>query len=95
VAVPPKKGQAGLQFLYDVFEPLVGERPDEHMPAVGEDHNERPDRRLATSRGVCEDSETSEVHLSIVAGRGIGETDRRFGNDAESLFFMTKWRSEV
>ena len=60
-----------LQTLDYRVQPLAGGRPDEAVPRVAPDHDQRPDRAAAAALGVAEVAEAAEVQLRDLARRPV------------------------
>ena len=60
-----------LQPLDHRSQPLAGGRPDEAVPRVAPDHDQRPDRAAPPALGVAEVAEAAEVQLDHLARRPV------------------------
>ena len=60
-----------LQTLDYRVQPLARGRPDEAVPRVAPDHDQRPDRAAPPALGVRDEAETAEVQLRDLARRPV------------------------
>ena len=63
-----EEGPSSLQPLDHIDKLLAERRPDEAVPRVGQDDDQRPDHPAAARRRVLYQTQTTEVHLRHLAG---------------------------
>ena len=72
-----EEGPGCLQPLDHVHELLAEGRPDEAVPRVGQDDDQRPNHPAATRLRVLHQTQTAEVHLRHLAGCALSHPDSR------------------
>ena len=71
-----EEGPGRLQSGDDVFQFLAEGGPDEAVPGVTQHHDQRPHRPAAARFRVLDQTQTAEVQLRHLAGRGVLHPDR-------------------
>ncbi len=72
-----EEGPGCLQPLDHVHGLLAEGRPDEAVPRVGQDDDQRPNHPAATRLRVLHQTQTAEVHLRHLTGCALSHPDRR------------------
>ena len=72
-----EEGPGCLQPLDHIDQLLAEGRPDEAVPRVGQDDDQRPNHSAATRLRVLHQTQTAEVHLRHLAGCALSHPDRR------------------
>ena len=80
-----EEGPGCLQPLDHIDELLAERRPDEAVPRVGQDDDQRPNRTAATGLRVLYQAQTAEVHLRHLAGLRLCQP-RRWMNRLNDVY---------